>query len=291
MEIKEEVHVKEETSTLNKKSKQKQKKKPAAPKAPPKHLVNTFHYVDAAHGNAPSEEGHLVVSVICSSSKSCKRKRMYDAFARLVVDINRSISNDGATPGQPVYAARPDGTCKACSTILVGARNFCADCGEESFYHRHSGASRKYISLWCGCDNNLQNTHTTCCCFETSTNLTSSPLPTQICSRDKMHLMACSKTLFFHIQPISSDMVQTLEIDRMITVDCDQRESQDLVVSLQHSGFLSQSLHKLSPSQREIIHSIIATSHVTRVIPSPPPPPPLSSLDRHSFPIAFFCYY
>jgi len=146
VEIKDQVQVKEETSTLNKKSKQKQKKKPAAPKAPPKHLVNTFHYDDAAHGNAPSEEGHLVVSVTCSSSKSCKRKRMYDALAKLVVDINRSITNDGATPDQPVYAARPDGTCKACTTILVGARNFCADCGEESFYHRHS-RSPKNTSL------------------------------------------------------------------------------------------------------------------------------------------------
>jgi len=123
--------------------------------------------------------------------------------------------------------------------------------------------------------------------------LTGSPLPTQICSRDKMHLMAFSKTLFFHIQPISSDMVQTLEIDRMIAVDCDKHESQDLVVSLQHSGFLSQCLRKLSPSQREIIHSIIATSHVTRVkLPlkdfSPPLPPPSPRFIAIHSPSPFF---
>jgi len=258
------VEIKEETSTLNNKAKQKQTKKPAAPKPPPKKLVNTFHYVDALRGNAPSEEGHFVISVICSSSKSCKRDRMYAALDSLVSDINRSISNDGATPDQPVYTPRPDGTCKECTTILAGGRNFCAECGEESFYHRHSGAAKKYVSLWCGCYNDFQDPNNPCQCFETSMNITNIPLVTQICSREKIPLMACSNTLFYHFQPIYSNIEQNLEIARLIAVDHNQRESQDLVVSLQHSAFLSQSLRKLSPSQREIIHSIIRTSHVTR---------------------------
>ena len=258
------MEIKEETSTLKQKAKQKPKKKAAAPKPPPKKLVNTFHYVDAIRGNAPSEEGHFVISVICSSSKSCKRDRMYSALDNLVIDINRSISNDGATPDQPIYTPRPNGTCKTCTTILAGARNYCANCGVESFYYRHSRAPQKYVSLWCGCYNGFQDPSNPCQCFETSMNITNIPLVTQICSREKIPLMACSDTLFYHFQPIYSNIEQTLEIARLIAVDSNQRESQDLVVSLQHSGFLSQSLRKLSPSQREIIHSIIRTSHVTR---------------------------
>jgi len=73
-----------------------------------------------------------------------------------------------------------------------------------------------------------------------------------------------SKTLFHHFQPTDDATPNTLEVQRTLTLDREQYEQQDLVVAMQYSGFLSQSLSKLSHTQREVMHSIISKSHVPR---------------------------
>jgi hypothetical protein len=53
-------------------------------------------------------------------------------------------------------------------------------------------------------------------------------------------------------------------VERTLALDKEKHKLQELVVAMQYSGFLSQSLRKLSDSQRDIMHSIIAKSHVPR---------------------------
>jgi len=246
--------------------KKERKKKTPAVKEPSSKIVNTFHYVDTLHQNLPCVEGRLVISIVasCSTSQSVKRDRVYTDLLNLTHDINRSISNDGCAPDQPVLTKRPDGTCAGCTSILAGSRDFCSSCGKESFYHQHSGASKEYVSLWCGCGKRPNDGNKTCLCFESCMDEKNMSMKELMCSRTKLNIMHNSDTLFYHFQPTGGATQNTLEVERTLTLDREQHELQDLVVAMQYSGFLSQSLRKLSHSQREVMHSIISKSHVPR---------------------------
>jgi len=246
--------------------KKERKKKTPAVKQPSTKIVNTFHYVDTLRQNPPCVEGHLVISIVasCSTSTSVKRERVYTDLANLVDDINRSISNDGCAPDKSVLTKRPDGTCAGCSAILAGSRDFCSSCGKKSFYSQHTGASKEHVSLWCGCGIGPNDGKKTCLCFETCMGETNVSTKELILSRTKLNVMHNSATLFHHFQPTDDATQNTLEVQRTLTLDSEQYEQQDLVVAMQYSGFLSQSLRKLSHAQREVMHSIISKSHVPR---------------------------
>jgi len=254
------------TSSLGEAEKKERKKKTPAVKQPSTKIVNTFHFVDTLRQNPPCVEGRLVISIVasCSTSQSVKRDRVYADLLLLANDINRSISNDGCAPDQPVLTKRPDGTCVGCSALLAGSRDYCSSCGKKSFYNQHSGASKEYVSLWCACGNAANSGKKTCLCFETCMDEKNMSMEQLMLSRTKLNIMHNSKTLSYHFQPTDGDTQNTLEVERTLALDKEKHKLQELVVAMQYSGFLSQSLRKLSDSQRDIMHSIIAKSHVPR---------------------------